>query len=237
MVDVQGAFCIDRFELQLVDALSGQALSPFYHPTRGQALKTFEYWEQESKNLGPAWARAMPLPDLPLWQREREVQPRAAAQNGVIPSGYLNADIAALACERAGKRLCSEQEWVTACKGEAGHKYPYGPDYVQGACNVFRDSHPARLLHHDPSLGHLDPRLNQVQEEGGAELLRASGALARCRSQWGSDAVYDMVGNLDEWVDDPDGKFLGGFYARHQGGMRCVRQRASPQLFRLQLGF
>jgi hypothetical protein len=23
-----------------------------------------------------------------------------------------------------------------------------------------------------------------------------------------------MVGNLDEWVDDPDGAFLGGFYAR-----------------------
>jgi hypothetical protein len=23
-----------------------------------------------------------------------------------------------------------------------------------------------------------------------------------------------MVGNLDEWIDDPKGKFLGGFYSR-----------------------
>jgi hypothetical protein len=23
-----------------------------------------------------------------------------------------------------------------------------------------------------------------------------------------------MVGNLDEWVDDPEGAFAGGFYAR-----------------------
>ena len=30
----------------------------------------------------------------------------------------------------------------------------------------------------------------------------------------GNDAVFDMVGNLDEWVDDDDGVFVGGFYAR-----------------------
>jgi formylglycine-generating enzyme required for sulfatase activity len=24
----------------------------------------------------------------------------------------------------------------------------------------------------------------------------------------------DMVGNLDEWVSDPEGVFLGGFYSR-----------------------
>jgi hypothetical protein len=23
-----------------------------------------------------------------------------------------------------------------------------------------------------------------------------------------------MVGNIDEWIDDPEGTFLGGFYAR-----------------------
>ena len=23
-----------------------------------------------------------------------------------------------------------------------------------------------------------------------------------------------MVGNLDEWIDDPDGTFVGGFYSR-----------------------
>jgi hypothetical protein len=31
---------------------------------------------------------------------------------------------------------------------------------------------------------------------------------------WGNDAIYDMVGNLDEWVDDGEGAFMGGFFAR-----------------------
>jgi hypothetical protein len=31
--------------------------------------------------------------------------------------------------------------------------------------------------------------------------------------------VFDMVGNLDEWVEDPEGTFAGGFYSRgtHEG--------------------
>ena len=45
-------------------------------------------------------------------------------------------------------------------------------------------------------------------------LLRATGATPRCRSRWGDDFIYDMVGNLDEWVDDEHGAFAGGFYAR-----------------------
>jgi hypothetical protein len=48
----------------------------------------------------------------------------------------------------------------------------------------------------------------------GRPLLAATGATAGCRSEWGDDAALDMVGNLDEWVDDPSGVFVGGFYAR-----------------------
>jgi hypothetical protein len=44
--------------------------------------------------------------------------------------------------------------------------------------------------------------------------LRPTGGTPGCKSQWGDDAVYDMVGNLDEWVDEADGTFVGGFYAR-----------------------
>ena len=33
-------------------------------------------------------------------------------------------------------------------------------------------------------------------------------------TRWGDDAVYDLVGNLDEWVDEPGGAFAGGFYSR-----------------------
>ena len=34
--------------------------------------------------------------------------------------------------------------------------------------------------------------------------------------------VYDMVGNLHEWTNDPEGTFLGGYYLDiHQNGDGC----------------
>ncbi|MEI9949615.1 MAG: SUMF1/EgtB/PvdO family nonheme iron enzyme [Pseudomonadota bacterium] len=131
----------------------------------------------------------------------------------MTPSGYLSGNLADLACRNAGKRLCSLDEWLLACRGEGGHKYPYGDHYEEGRCNVFREAHPGQILHHDMSTGHLDPRLNLVEGANGP-LLRKTGATESCKSPWGGDAIYDMVGNLDEWVDAPVGAFLGGFYAR-----------------------
>jgi hypothetical protein len=78
---------------------------------------------------------------------------------------------------------------------------------------VFREAHPASVLHGDASIHHLDPRLNLVKGSRGP-LLRRTGESPRCRSEWSGDAAFDMVGNLDEWVDDPEGTFAGGFYAR-----------------------
>ncbi|HSN96936.1 MAG TPA: SUMF1/EgtB/PvdO family nonheme iron enzyme, partial [Candidatus Nanopelagicales bacterium] len=122
-------------------------------------------------------------------------------------------ELAALACKNAGKRLCSLDEWRTACMGEQGLKYPYGPKYEAGRCNVFRETHPALVLHDDMTRGHSDPRLNMVRH-GGRPLLRRTGETASCMSAWEGDAVADMVGNLDEWVADEEGTFAGGFYSR-----------------------
>ena len=93
-------------------------------------------------------------------------------------------------------------------------KFPYGDRFEDGRCNVYRHLHPAALLHGGSFYGHLDPRLNLVVEANSDPLLRLTGKTAGCRSSWGDDAIYDMVGNLDEWVDDPGGVFVGGFYAR-----------------------
>ena len=41
-----------------------------------------------------------------------------------------------------------------------------------------------------------------------------TGETPDCKSEWGSDAIFDMVGNLDEWVDEPKGRFSGGFFSR-----------------------
>jgi len=62
-------------------------------------------------------------------------------------------------------------------------------------------------------MGHLDPRLLLVSDKDGP-LLRKTGSTTRCQSRWGDESLYEMVGNLDEWVDDPNGKFVGGFFSR-----------------------
>ena len=121
--------------------------------------------------------------------------------------------MAAEACARSGKRLCTREEWVFACRGERQTQYPYGDGYRAGVCNVFRGEHPAQILHDNASAGHSDPRLGLVEARDGP-LLRPTGATRKCASRWGNDAAYDMVGNVDEWIDDPEGTFVGGFFSR-----------------------
>jgi formylglycine-generating enzyme len=207
MVDVGGRYCIDRFEASLVDARLGRPISPYFAPSRAEALGALRAFE----DMRPA--SAPPFPLLPPWQREEAFTARAEAKQGVVPNGYVSGLAAAKACEAASKRLCTLAEWQDACRGEQRRKFPYGDRYEAGACNVGREAHPAHLLYGDASIHHLDPRLNLVASSEGP-LLRPTGSTPRCRSDWGGDAAYDLVGNLDEWVAEPAGMFAGGFYSR-----------------------
>jgi hypothetical protein len=206
-----GGYCIDRWEISTVDKATGVALSPYYPPTPALVSEVWRGWLIERQELGDEAARAMPLPALGELQRARRFEAKAISRPGVIPQSYLSQLLARKACENAGKRLCTQDEWVGACKGKAARKYPYGTSYKQGACNVHRPIHPAAVLHGSASLGHRDPRLNLVYE-GEAPLLRPTGESPACVSSWDGERVFDMVGNLDEWVEE--GMFLGGFYAR-----------------------
>jgi sulfatase modifying factor 1 len=207
MVSIRGQFCIDRFEASSVDERE-RPLCPYYPPSYDELLHIHSVFRQVTPKY-----RAPPLPEPPAYELAQRFEPRARSQPAVVPSGYLSGKLARRLCENAGKRLCTPSEWVTACKGQNATKYPYGDQYREGVCNVFRKSHPSALLYGDASKNHADPRLNLTQDDSGP-LLRKSGESTECRSQWGQDAVYDMVGNLDEWVDEPRGAFLGGFYAR-----------------------
>lgn len=215
MVAVQSAFCIDRYEATLVDALTGKPLSPYYHPTATATRTEYERWQRLRSDAPTQLGRDLPVPAPPEWQLgAKHLEPMATSVPSSTPSGFLSGEAADRACKRAGKRLCKVEEWVVACRGQANRQFPYGHQYEEGRCNVFRASHPADLLHGSASEGHHDPRLNVVQESDGQPLLRATGATTTCRSEWNGDAASDMVGNLDEWVDDPEGTFVGGFYAR-----------------------
>jgi hypothetical protein len=213
MVNVAGRFCIDRFENTLIDEESGEGLSPHYPPEPNIALRIFKRWEEQRLTVGPPEAREMPLPLLPEIEQSETFRPKAVSVRGVLPQAYISGRVAGEACARAKKRLCTREEWTFACRGERQTKYPYGADYKAGVCNVWRKSHPAQILHENASAGHSDPRLGLVTADDGP-LLRTTGATKACVSHWGKDVIYDMVGNVDEWIDDPDGTFLGGFFSR-----------------------
>jgi hypothetical protein len=213
MVRVQ-SFCVDRWEASLVDLKSGRSLSLYYPPNPKLVQRLYSVWEIERRSLGDAGAQSFPVPEPPAWQKIEKFSPRAVSRSGVVPSGYLSYYTAKTACTNAGKRLCSEDEWKLACRGRANRKFPYGANYEVGRCNVFRALHAAAVLHGNASIGLTDPRLNLVIESGKDPLLRLTGATSACTSRWDDDVIYDMVGNLDEWIEDPSGVFVGGFYAR-----------------------
>jgi hypothetical protein len=214
MVAIGRRFCIDRYEATMVDAATERPLSPYYPPAPNLLKFVAErYNAQVALPVASDAGAALPFPPFDDWQRDTAYVPKAIVRSGVTPQGYTSRQVAEAACANAGKRLCTMDEWTTACRGERRTKFPYGATYRQGACNVFREAHPARILYGSYSAGHLDPRLNQIAVDG-EPLLRPTGATTECRSTWGPDAVYDMVGNIDEWVDDPEGTFAGGFYSR-----------------------
>lgn len=246
MALVASSLCVDRFEAMLVDATTGETLSADY-PVANATLFDLAVgeWSTGRERVGDAHARAFPIPPPPP-ASFRRAQPRAVSRRGVRPSGYVSGVAARAACASAGKRLCTADELLLACRGQDDTLFPYGETWQDGACNVFRDEHPAALLHDNASIGHLDPRLDRVVAASGP-LLRPTGATATCRSRWGADAIYDLVGNLDEWVDEPGGAFAGGFFSRstragcealvtahppsyldYSTGVRCCADAAGP---------
>jgi len=136
---------------------------------------------------------------------------RAVTAPSVVPQGYISGEQSLEACLGAGKRLCSAEEYRMACRGTPDTTYPYGALYQAGACNEGRPVHPLLELYGADAGSEIwdsahmnDPAINQQ-----ADTVALTGQYSECTSDYGT---FDMVGNLDEWVDDPDGTFLGGFY-------------------------
>lgn len=53
---------------------------------------------------------------------------------GVMPKTAVSWVEAKMICTDAGKRLCTKEEWVTACQGESRSVYPYGNQYNAQKC-------------------------------------------------------------------------------------------------------
>ena len=80
-------------------------------------------------------------------------------------------------------------EWYNACSAAGTTAYPYGPTYVAGTCNV-----------------------------GGTTLV-AAGSLPNCRGTGAPfDELFDMSGNVREWVDSCTGTFGATDSCARRGG-------------------
>jgi sulfatase modifying factor 1 len=128
MVRVHG-FCIDRWEATMVDAATAEPLSPYYPPEPRLLREVWQAWDVDRVQFGTEGARAMPIPEISEWERSHSFHARAISVPSAVPQAYVAYPVAKRACEAAGKRLCTEDEWVTACKGDKGAKFPYGDSF------------------------------------------------------------------------------------------------------------
>ena len=143
---------------------------------------------------------------------------RAVSLRGAVPQGYVDGDTAARACAQAGKRLCTDTEWLRACRGPRGLTFPYGAARQDGVCNDARRRHPAvELFPNDPNpfARIQDACINQLPDS-----VHRTAVNLGCIT---TEGVFDMMGNLHEWTADPQGTFRGGFYVdTRRNGPGCL---------------
>lgn len=201
------------------------------------------------------------LTPFPPFARPKNATLVADSRAGVRPQAYISRNEAASACLNAGKRLCTLSEWYRACRGEHDTLYPYGATYVKGRCNVGKP-HLLSMLHgDDPNAWSYDAGFNDPELDQRPGFLAKTGEYSECVT---SDGVFDLVGNLHEWVADrvdasiaqkmplkPEirarvsrhvgkGVFMGGFFStmnQHGAGCEFVTMSHEPSYHDYSTGF
>jgi len=146
----------------------------------------------------------------------------------VIPATRMSWFAARDACEAAGKRLCTEEEWVAACQGAApvddDGDGQFADDLVEGTSYPYGDFH--------------DPRRCWAARDRGKDRPVYTGEMPGCVS---ADGVYDLTGNVEEWVGaTPEtAVLLGGGYDTSKDFARCYRRNDTfgPGFANLRTGF
>jgi hypothetical protein len=141
-------------------------------------------------------------------------------QAGVKPALGMDWDDARAQCSAVHKRLCADTEWTLACEGQERLPYPYG--YVRNAeaCTIDK---PYRMPD-DKKWANPKTRAEEITR---LDQRDPSGARESCVSPYG---VYDMTGNVDEWVVNEKGKerekpYVSGLKGGYWGP---VRDRCRP---------
>jgi MYXO-CTERM domain-containing protein len=141
---------------------------------------------------------------------------RACARAGVQPWTNVTYPEAVAACEQAGLRICTANEWRAACEGEGTPACAYS--YDGGNCSTY----PAQLPEADNACnGH---RLDSQQGEEDPDAIALTGGFEDCYSTNTGGDVFDLSGNAKEWTSGAtagQNPLRGGSYEDLPGGLRC----------------
>ena len=155
-----------------------------------------------------------------------------AVATGQKPQAYISGVQARAACANAGKHLCSAAQWLRACRGAHDNVYPYGNTYQKGACNEGRLSNPVNDCFGSGSSVFTYAHMNSACCVALPSTVAVGGSFPRCQSDYG---VYDLHGNLHEWVEesttDGHGVFRGGFFVDAKiNGAGCTYRTSAHAL-------
>ena len=136
-------------------------------------------------------------------------------------------------CAERGKRMCSEEEWETACEGPETRPLSYGWAVDKKVCNS------------DKGWRSVDfDKFAQGGEIADAESKKLwqgtpSGRFVGCTSAFG---IFDMQGNVEEWVTSRKkrshpGSLMGGFWAKPWTGCRGTNDAHEPTFVFYETGF
>jgi formylglycine-generating enzyme len=203
-------------------------------------------------------ADAASEPHSPYERPRPDRRYRAVSAPGVVPQAYVSRFEAAAACQNAGKRLCRADEWLRACRGSHDQEFPYGPKELPGRCNTHKPHLLPRVFGANTTLTfdlhYNSPKLNQAPG-----FLARTGEYSGCVNDYG---LFDMVGNLHEWVADDvtrslarrialpygedrmgpagSGAFMGGYFSsqgEHGTGCRYITTNHRPDYHDYSIGF
>jgi sulfatase modifying factor 1 len=146
-------------------------------------------------------------------------------KKGQVPRVSIRWSEAEEECAKSKKRLCRENEWTMACEGDEMLPYPYGLARDSAACNIDAN------LPTPATAGREHWRSPVDQRE-------PSGKRKTCVSPFG---VFDMTGNVDEWVDGRQGghpsSSMGGYWGPVRNRCRAVTRAHDEKFSFYQTGF
>ncbi len=136
-------------------------------------------------------------------------------------------------CSRRKKRVCTEQEWELACEGPEHLPLAYGWAVNVRLCNSAK-----RWLPVDFKAFHKGKKAAQKEAR---KLWQGtpSGRYRTCVSPFG---IFDMMGNVEEWVSTRAGRrwpgaLMGGFWAKRWTGCRGTNDAHQPSFAFYETGF